>query len=104
VNGVAGDLDTPLLSVERGRSVRVAMVNDSAWPHAMHLHGHHFTVLSIDGAPAPGAGRVWRDTHLMMPRERAEIAFVADNPGKWFFHCHMLGHQAGGMRTWVEVT
>jgi FtsP/CotA-like multicopper oxidase with cupredoxin domain len=104
VNGVAGDLDKPLLSVRRGRSVTVRMANETAWPHAMHLHGHHFTVLSVDGKPAEGAGRIWRDTHLMAPRETADIAFVADNPGKWFFHCHMLGHQAGGMRTWMEVT
>jgi FtsP/CotA-like multicopper oxidase with cupredoxin domain len=103
MNGVAGDLDKPLVSTKRGRSVAIAMTNDTAWPHAMHLHGHHFTVLRIDGKPAPGAGKTWRDTHLMMPRERAEIAFVADNPGKWYFHCHMLGHQAGGMRTWIEV-
>lgn len=103
VNGVAGDLDKPLLSARRGRTIVVRMVNDTRWPHAMHLHGHHFTVLSVDGAPDPGAGSVWRDTHLMMPGEEAEIAFVADNPGKWYFHCHMLGHAAGGMRSWIEV-
>ncbi len=32
------------------------------------------------------------------------IAFVADNPGKWMIHCHMLDHQAAGMMTWFEVT
>jgi FtsP/CotA-like multicopper oxidase with cupredoxin domain len=40
----------------------------------------------------------------MMPRERAEIAFVADNPGDWMFHCHILEHQAGGMMAVVRVT
>ncbi|MBP5858931.1 multicopper oxidase family protein [Marivibrio halodurans] len=104
VNGVAGDLDKPLFSVPRGRGVRIAMVNDTAWPHVMHLHGHHVTLLTLDGAPSPEAGTIWRDGVLMMPRQQAEIALVADNPGKWFFHCHMLGHQAAGMRTWIEVT
>ena len=104
INGVAGDLDKPLLSAKRGRTVVVNMVNDSAWPHVMHLHGHHFTVLTIDDAPAQGAGEIWRDGHLMTPRSKATIAFQATNPGKWYFHCHMLGHQAGGMRTWIEVT
>jgi len=28
---------------------------------------------------------------------------VFDNPGKWLLHCHMLSHQASGMKTWVEV-
>ena len=32
-----------------------------------------------------------------------EIAFVADNPGKWLIHCHMLGHATSGMMTWFEV-
>ena len=32
-----------------------------------------------------------------------EIAFVADTPGKWLIHCHMLGHAASGMTTWINV-
>ena len=35
--------------------------------------------------------------------ETVEIAFVADNPGKWLLHCHMLEHAAAGMQTWFEV-
>jgi FtsP/CotA-like multicopper oxidase with cupredoxin domain len=31
------------------------------------------------------------------------VAFVADNPGKWMLHCHMLEHQAAGMMTWINV-
>jgi len=39
-----------------------------------------------------------------MPNETTEIAFVADNPGKWLLHCHMLGHAASGMTHWIMVT
>ena len=35
--------------------------------------------------------------------EEVTVAFVADNPGKWMLHCHMLEHQAAGMATWFEV-
>ena len=28
---------------------------------------------------------------------------VADNPGKWLFHCHMLEHHMAGMGTWISV-
>jgi FtsP/CotA-like multicopper oxidase with cupredoxin domain len=45
----------------------------------------------------------WRDTVLMSPREEIEIAFVADNPGNWMFHCHILEHHAGGMMSVVRV-
>lgn len=100
-NGVAGDLDEPLADVPRGRTVLLDMVNDTRWPHAMHLHGHHFRVVARDGRQV--AGSPWRDTELMEPMERVSIAFLADNPGKWLLHCHMLEHQAGGMRTWINV-
>ncbi|MAN79250.1 MAG: copper oxidase, partial [Magnetovibrio sp.] len=46
----------------------------------------------------------WQDTVLMAPREQVEIAFVADNPGGWMFHCHILEHQAGGMMGVIQVT
>ncbi len=68
----------------------------------MHLHGHHFKVVSRDGVEQGGAP--WRDTELLQPGESVGLAFVADNPGKWLFHCHMLEHQAAGMKTWLEVT
>jgi len=35
--------------------------------------------------------------------DTVSIAFVADNPGKWLLHCHMIEHQAGGMVTWIHV-
>ena len=40
---------------------------------------------------------------MMSRRERVEIAFVADNPGDWMFHCHILEHQASGMMGVVRV-
>ena len=39
----------------------------------------------------------------MSPRERAEIAFVADNPGDWMFHCHIFEHQEGGMMGVIRI-
>jgi FtsP/CotA-like multicopper oxidase with cupredoxin domain len=39
----------------------------------------------------------------MEPRSSADIAFVADNPGTWMFHCHILQHQSGGMMASIQV-
>ena len=69
--------------------------NDTAWPHAMHLHGHHFWVDSSEFGVKKRA--VLRDTYLMQPGEKAELVFIANNPGGWLFHCHMLEHHASGM-------
>lgn len=100
-NGVAGMADKPLFSVPRGRTVRVTMENETGWPHAMHVHGHHFRTLS---GGLPNDDQAWRDTVLMGRGGKTTVAFVADNPGKWVLHCHMLEHQATGMVTWFEVT
>lgn len=101
-NGVANRTETPLFSVKRGQSVVVEMLNDTAWPHAIHTHGHHFRVLAGEGGSPDEVG-AWRDTVLIDPRQSARIGFVADNPGKWLLHCHMLEHAAAGMNTWFEV-
>jgi len=98
-NGMADMGDTPLLEAALGETVRIAMINDTAWPHGMHLHGHHFRQIGADGTAGP-----LRDTVLMNRGETVEIAFVADNPGDWLLHCHMLEHSAGGMMTWLRVT
>lgn len=79
-----------------GESCVLELVNDTVWPHPMHLHGHAFRVLT-------SRYREWRDTVLLMPGERAELAFVADNPGEWAFHCHILEHQLGGMTATIRV-
>jgi FtsP/CotA-like multicopper oxidase with cupredoxin domain len=44
-----------------------------------------------------------RDTVLVMPRgARVRIAFDANNPGRWPFHCHNLYHMQTGMMTEVR--
>jgi FtsP/CotA-like multicopper oxidase with cupredoxin domain len=91
----------PLLRLRRGGSHRIAFVNQTRWPHPMHLHGHHVRVLTRQGRPEPH--RPWRDTVLLAPRERVEVALVADNPGTWLLHCHILSHQTTGMAALVEV-
>ncbi|MDZ7713863.1 MAG: multicopper oxidase domain-containing protein [Rhodovibrio sp.] len=97
----AGPTDRPLLTLQRGRSYRIRLVNDTAWWHPIHLHGHHFRLLTRNAAPVPHTP--WHDTALLAPRERAEIAFVADTPGDWMLHCHVLEHQQGGMMGIVRV-
>jgi len=103
VNGVAaeGHVMDPLLTLARDRTHVIAMTNATAWHHPIHLHGHSFRVISRDGAPT--RRREWQDTVLMAPRERVEIALVADNPGDWMFHCHILEHQASGMMGVIRV-
>ncbi|HSO07769.1 MAG TPA: multicopper oxidase domain-containing protein, partial [Pelomicrobium sp.] len=105
VNGVAAIEEhhghTPLLTLKKDGHYLLAMRNDTAWHHPIHLHGHAFRVVARDGKPTPH--QEWRDTVLMAPRESVDIAFVADNPGDWMFHCHILLHQVGGMMATLRV-
>lgn len=100
-NGVAGDLDKPFFEAKLDQTIIINIVNDTRWRHAMHLHGMHFRVVKRQGVSVENAP--WRDTVLMRPQEKISIGFVADNPGKWLFHCHMIEHMAGGMVTWINV-
>ena len=83
-----------LLQLKLRSSYVVELVNETAWHHPVHLHGHVFRVLPHGH---------WADSVLLDPRSRAEVAFVADNPGDWMLHCHVLEHQASGMMGLVRV-
>jgi FtsP/CotA-like multicopper oxidase with cupredoxin domain len=91
----------PLFQLARGRSCVLDFTNETAWWHPMHLHGHSFQMLSRDGAPVPHDE--WGDTVLLRPRENVRVAFVADNPGDWMLHCHVMEHQVGGLMTIIRV-
>ncbi len=92
VNGADG------LVVRRGERVEIAITNASMMAHPMHLHGHHFQVVGINGTPVAGAVR---DTVLLPPMASVVLAFDADNPGRWPLHCHHLYHMATGMMAYV---
>ncbi len=98
-NGEAGLPAQPLVTAGRGEVIRIPMRNNTAFAHAMHLHGTHFQEVLPDGGLGP-----LKDTLLVSPGETREIAFAADNPGDWLLHCHMLSHQAAGMKTRLRVT
>ncbi|MGA9173696.1 MAG: multicopper oxidase family protein [Thermoactinomyces sp.] len=89
--------NTDPLPVREGEQVKVTLINDGKSVHPMHLHGHKFLVLSINGKPV--SGQVYKDTIQVNPGETIVITFTADNPGVWMFHCHDLHHAALGMMT-----
>ena len=101
-NGAVGDYTKILAEIDQNSLVSIDVYNDTAWQHAMHLHGHHFWVLSDDPTLALPSGQ--RDTWLMQPQERISLVFRADNSGLWLFHCHMLEHAASGMGAVLSIS
>jgi FtsP/CotA-like multicopper oxidase with cupredoxin domain len=96
MNGEYWPQVSPLM-LRKGQRVEIDLVNHSMMAHPIHLHGHVFQVIAIDGRPIQGAVH---DTVLVTPMMgRVRIAFDADNPGRWVVHCHNLYHMATGMMT-----
>jgi FtsP/CotA-like multicopper oxidase with cupredoxin domain len=93
LNGRSSHRDA-IFTVRPGERVEAMLHNMTNMAHPMHLHGHHFQVVGIDNHRLAGA---LRDT-ILVPQGRAvTIAFDANNPGAWAFHCHHLYHMNAGM-------
>ncbi|MFC3674973.1 multicopper oxidase family protein [Ferrovibrio xuzhouensis] len=92
----------PLATLERHKAYLLSISNATAWWHPMHLHGLSFLVISRNGENVPN--RQWADTVLLAPQDVVEVAFVADNPGDWMFHCHVIDHQKSGLMTVLRIT
>lgn len=98
INGKRYGEDTPLKAA-KGERVEFVMRNRTIMAHPMHLHGHHFQVVAIGGRRFSGA---MRDTVLVPAMGSLTVAFDADNPGKWAFHCHNEYHMMAGMMTSLQ--
>jgi FtsP/CotA-like multicopper oxidase with cupredoxin domain len=87
------------LNVKKGERVGISFTNSTNMGHPMHLHGHDFQVVEVDGEKIPGA---LRDTLMVPPGSEMVVAFDADNAGVWPMHCHLLYHLDRGMFTVVR--
>lgn len=99
LNDVSDLQPEPFGTFQHGETAWITLMNDTSFPHGIHLHGHHFYEVGANGSIGD-----LRDTTLVNARESRDIICTFDNLGKWMLHCHMLSHAFGGMRTWVEVT
>lgn len=98
INGASYGNDKPLM-VATGERVEITMTNKTMMSHPMHTHGHFFQVVALNDKRFAGAVR---DVVLVPPMNTVTIAFDADNPGRWVFHCHNLYHMESGMMTTIR--
>jgi hypothetical protein len=92
LNGRAYPGTAPLLA-KLGDRVRIRIGNLSAMDHhPIHVHGHAWKIVETDGGPIPEAGQ-WPETTVLVPTGSTRtVEFIADNPGDWALHCHMIHH------------
>ncbi len=90
----------PLATLEQGKSYVLRLRNESPNLHPIHLHGLVFVPLKSNLRSLPP---LLTDTMLLLKDEVVEIALVADNPGDWAFHCHVIEHQKTGLTGYIRV-
>ncbi|TPX58053.1 hypothetical protein PhCBS80983_g03412 [Powellomyces hirtus] len=127
-NGTIKDMDpaSKPIYVHKNRVVdillqaRVGTLNGVCEQHPFHLHGHSFWDLGGGNGTWNPTMRpdtkhaVIRDTLTVYPSPSAyfetpqpegtgcgwrRLRFVADNPGAWMLHCHIVAHLVMGMAT-----
>ncbi|MCA9194177.1 MAG: multicopper oxidase domain-containing protein [Planctomycetales bacterium] len=88
---------TPLV-VKHGERVRIRLMNFAPMQHhPIHLHGHTFWVTGHEGARSPKSAWIPRNNVLVGIAQATNFEFVANNPGDWMFHCHMVHHMMNHM-------
>lgn len=113
--------NTNTFVLQKDEVVEIVLNNQDPGKHPFHLHGHNFQVLKKseegddDDNPItydpenPEQNKfpefpLIRDTILVNPNGFIVIRFKANNPGVWFFHCHVDWHLEQGLAiTLVEA-
>ncbi len=77
----AARVPSPTLRVEQGDRVKVTLANTHYFPHTIHFHGT-IHPNAMDGVPDITQPAV-------NPGEAFTYEFTAQNPGTFFYHCHV---------------
>ncbi|KAH9061978.1 laccase [Lactarius vividus] len=88
-----------IYNLTRGASVELTIPGGViGGPHPVHLHGHAFHVVRSAGNSSYNFDNpVLRDVvDIGDTGDNVTIRFKADNPGPWFFHCHIDWHLTAG--------
>jgi FtsP/CotA-like multicopper oxidase with cupredoxin domain len=89
------------VAAQSGERLVLSFHNMSMMGHPMHLHGHVFQVVGLNGRQVAGA---LRDTVYVPPMAMVDVALDAGEAARWMLHCHHMPHLASGMMTEFAVT
>lgn len=101
INGRSGPYTTPMV-VRLGSRVRLRFMNLSAMDHhPMHLHGHTFWITGTEAGRIPETAWIPSNNVLVSVGQSRDVEFIANNPGDWMLHCHILHHMMNHMVSMV---
>ncbi|AJQ94101.1 multicopper oxidase family protein [Gynuella sunshinyii] len=90
----------PVARLTLGKSYIFNLRNNTPNSHPIHLHGFIWIVLNSNKKDIVP---FHTDTVLLEKNETVQVAFVADNPGRWMYHCHVIEHMKTGLMGYIEV-
>ena len=100
INGAIWGQHSPV-TARTGERVVLSFHDRSMMGHPMHLQGHGFQVVALNGKAMAGA---LRDTVYVPPNSMVDVALDAGEATRWMLHCHHMPHLATGMMTEFQVT
>ena len=100
INGAVWSQHWPVIA-RSGERVLLSFHNMSMMGHPMHLHGHVFQVVGLNGRAVRGA---LRDTVYVPPMSMVDVVLDAGEAARWMLHCHHMPHLVTGMMTEFQVT
>lgn len=116
MNPLVYGTNTNSFVLEKDEVIDLIINNQDTGKHPFHLHGHVFQTIYRD-VPHDADGEepvpydttnvtirenfpqtpMLRDTVYLNPQSSMILRFKADNPGIWFFHCHLEWHLLQGL-------
>jgi manganese oxidase len=87
IDGKAFVGNTPVFHSKVGELVQWDVLTLGEDHHTFHVHGHRWE--------APDGSDI--DTITLGPAESFRIRWREEDPGTWFYHCHVEGHMMQGM-------
>jgi multicopper oxidase len=108
----APDPPVTQIAVKKGQNVRLILNNPTGMTHPFHIHGRHFQLLyqspinagNYNDGPLNLHAPCEKDTVSVHAGGHAVIQWKENNPGFWFFHCHIEWHLAAGMAVVIRST
>jgi FtsP/CotA-like multicopper oxidase with cupredoxin domain len=103
INGRPFDPNRVDVTAKLGTVEEWTLINATDSWHPFHIHINDFQVVALNGRPFEANS--WQDTVAIPPQETVTMRTrFTDFPGKWVYHCHILGHECAGMMGIIEVT
>ena len=103
INGEPFDPSRDDIVARLGEAEEWEFINDTPFPHPMHVHVNPMQVTHLNGEPL--AYKHWQDTIVVPASGTATVRIrFTEFDGRFVMHCHILPHEDLGMMLNVNIT